>query len=150
MTEHIKSLSGKCVGQLRRLKLIKKSLNKTTTHSLVHALIHSQLDYCNSLFYGLPNKSIAMLQSIQNRAAKIIVGALKYDQVTPILIDLHWLSIDKRIIYIIQDCMLVYKCMNELAPAYIIDECVSKTTSFQRCHMQSKDLNFIVVSPKQL
>ena len=76
MHDHIKFLTKSCIFQLRRLRMIRKSVDKSTIESLVHSFVHSRLDYCNSLFYGASNKSILMLQSIQNQAAKIVVGGL--------------------------------------------------------------------------
>ena len=38
---------------LRRIGLIRKYLTKSATEQLVHALISSRLDYCNSLYIGI-------------------------------------------------------------------------------------------------
>ena len=63
---------------------------------MVHAFITSKLDYCNSLMYGRPNSQIQKLQRVQNAAAKIISGARKYDHVTPLLRELHWLPVKEE------------------------------------------------------
>ena len=47
--------------------------------------------------YGLPTSQIQKLQRVQNAAAQIISGARKYDHVTPLLGDLHWLPVKERI-----------------------------------------------------
>ena len=65
------------------------SLDKDTLIALVHSFIHSRLDYCNSLLFGVLQRDIALLQSVQNRAVKLVVGGLKFDHDTPILNDLH-------------------------------------------------------------
>ena len=61
-----------------------------------------------------------MLQSIQNRAARIVVGAHKFDNITPVLRELHWLTVDKRILFKI--AVFMYKCINDIAPAYLCDK----------------------------
>ena len=40
--------------QLRNLSFIRKCLTKDATEKLIHALISSRLDFCNSLLSGLP------------------------------------------------------------------------------------------------
>ena len=57
------------------------------------------------------------LQKLQNFAAKVILGKSLYDHVTPCLIHLHWLPIKFRINYKIS--LLVFKCLNGLAPSYL-------------------------------
>ena len=64
---------------------------------LVHAFVSSKLDYCNSLSYNIPKYLLNKLQFEQNTAARQITCSRKYDHTTPILIDLHWLPIAKRI-----------------------------------------------------
>ena len=77
MHEHIKKLVTSCSFQLRQLHMIKKSLDNSSLISLIHSFVHSRLDYCNSLFYGISNREMVMIQSVQNRAAKIVTGGLK-------------------------------------------------------------------------
>ena len=60
-------------------------------------MITSRIDYCNALLYGTSGKNLVKLQSLQNVAAKIIVGGSKYEHVTPILRKLHWLPVESRI-----------------------------------------------------
>ena len=122
MNKHISSLVCSCSFQLRRLRMVRRSLEKSTIESLMHAFVNSRLDYCNSLFYLLSKKSIYKLQSIQNRAAKIVEGGLKFNHVTPILRKLHWLPVDRRIVYKIP--ILVFKCVNGVAPEYLMNRCV--------------------------
>ena len=65
--------------------------------TLVHTLVTSQLDHCNSLLYGLPDYLIQRLQYVMNAAAKVISCKRKFYHVTPLLIELLWLPIRQRI-----------------------------------------------------
>ncbi len=41
---------------------------------VIHALISSRLDYCNSLYIGLPQSTLSRLQMVQNAAARFLTG----------------------------------------------------------------------------
>ena len=87
---------------------------------LIHSFITVKLDYCNSLFYGLPEYLIYRLQSIQNAAARFITFTKKRDNTTPILKQLHCgLPVDLRIKFKI--LVFAFNCFNSLAPVYPSD-----------------------------
>ena len=79
--------------------------------------VTSRLDYCNSLMFGIPKELISQLQKRQNHAARVITKWRKYDHITPVLVDLHWLPVKQRIDFKI--LLLTYKALNGLAPAYM-------------------------------
>ena len=60
--------------------------------TLVQAFI--RMDYCNSLFYGITEGLMSRLQFVQNAAARLVSGARRYDHITPVLQELHWLQFD--------------------------------------------------------
>ena len=74
----------------------------------------SKLDYCNVAFSGLPRCELDRLQSVINAAARLTVGAQRYEHITPLLADLHWLRIPQRIQYKL--CVLVFNCVHGSAP----------------------------------
>ena len=65
----------------------------------------------------LPKYLIQRLQAVQNCAARLVSCKPRYARATPILRELHWLPVESRIIFKI--LLLVYKSLNNLAPAYI-------------------------------
>ena len=63
-------------------------------------LVSSKLDYCNSLYFGLPSSSLSCLQSVQNSLARVVFPSVKRtDHITPSLKKLHWLPIRLRITF---------------------------------------------------
>ena len=96
----IPQINSVCKGafyHLRNIARIRKFLTPKSTEILVHAFISSKLDYCNSLFNGVPKFQLQKLQHVQNAAARLITQSCKYDHITPVLINLHWLPVEYRV-----------------------------------------------------
>ena len=86
--------------QLQRLdaRCIRPFLDSRTASLIATSIVHSKLDYCNSLYYNLPKSQLNRLQQhIQNSLARAVVKAPKFSHTTPILKSLHWLKINERI-----------------------------------------------------
>ena len=66
MLPHVKSVCKSAFYHLRNISRIRKLLSTETTETLVHAVVTSKLDHCNSLLYGVPKYVIKKLQSVQN------------------------------------------------------------------------------------
>jgi len=64
---------------------------------LIVSLVLSRLDYSNVTLAGLPGRELNRLQSVLNATARLIFAASKYDHVTPLLRDLHWLWVADHI-----------------------------------------------------
>ena len=84
---------------LRNIARVRKHLSFESNQVLIHAFVTLKLDYCNSLHYGLPDFLTKKLQYVQNSAARLLTGSCKYDHVTAILKELHWLPVQHRIIF---------------------------------------------------
>ena len=118
--EHqIKHVVKKCFFHIRNIGKIRKFLTVESCKVLVNSLVISQLDYCNSIYYGLPSYLILRLQRVQNTAARLISCSHKYDHITPVLIELHWLPIEYRLKFKI--LLHVFKVINNLSPTYLTD-----------------------------
>ena len=79
LRSHINKLVQFCFYSLRQIRSIRRSLTFDAARKLICSLIHSRVDYCNSLFAGLPAQSINHLQSILNSSARLACGLHKYD-----------------------------------------------------------------------
>ena len=78
-------------------------------------------------YNGLPKYLLARLQAVQNAAARVVTLTPKFDHITLILINLHWLPVEFRITFKV--LLLVYKALHGLAPSYISDLLNFKTYS---------------------
>ena len=95
--DHISGICKSTHFHLRGIGRIRNLLTFDATAQLIHALITSRLDFCNSILYNLPNKQIERLQRIQNQAARMLKRIPRCNHITPILRELHWLRIHDRI-----------------------------------------------------
>ena len=91
----------------------------------------------NSLLYGLPQHLISRLQSIQNTAARVVTRTRKFDHISPVLKQLHWLPVRYPIVFKI--LLLVYKALNGTAPSYI-SELLKYYTSERKLRSSSQHL----------
>ena len=117
MDAQINSLCRATHFHLRNIAAIRDHLTTAATEQLIHSLVSSRLDYCNSLLYGVPQYKINYLQRVQNIAARIVTRCSRRDHITPYLKSLHWLPVECRIVFKI--LLLAFKCMNNLAPNYL-------------------------------
>ena len=115
--QHIRDISKSSLHKLRNLRLIRKHFSQRNFEILVHSFITSRLDYCNSLFSGISRSALRPLQVVQNYAARVVLKRSKFEHSAPLLFQLHWLPIQRRIDYKI--LLITYKACNNLAPAYI-------------------------------
>jgi len=94
-------------------------LDSKTASTIAASIVHSKLDYCNSLYYNLPKSQLNRLQQIQNQncLARTVVKAPKSSRITPILRSLHWLKINERIEYKLLS--LTYNVLTTSQPEYV-------------------------------
>ena len=117
MDTHFVNISKAVYLEIRRLKQMSKFVSESSLKTLAASFILSRFDYCNALFKNLKKSQLDKLQKLQNFAARVILGKSLYDHITPCLVQLHWLPIKFRVDYKIG--LLVFKCLNGLAPPYL-------------------------------
>ena len=117
LKDHILHTVKVCNYHIRNIAFIRKYLNEDALKTAICNHVLSRLDYCNSLYYGLPNYLLRKLQNIQNKAARITKGLRSRDRITPALIELHWLPVKARIEY--KMLLLVFKALRYNEPKYL-------------------------------
>ncbi len=116
---HISNISRSAFFNLRNIARLRSTISRDSTEVLIHALVTSRIDYCNSLLVGIPEKQFHRLKLIQNSAARIVTNSRTFDHISPILFQLHWLPVRYRVHYKIP--LLTYKALHNLAPHYLSD-----------------------------
>jgi len=100
------------------------------------------VDYCNVVLEGLPQRELDRVQSVVNAAARLSADARKYDHVTPLLMDLHWLRVPERVKFKL--CVLMHHCLTGAAPQYLIELAVP-VASNAHCRLRSVSSADLVV-----
>ena len=126
MSQHISAISKSCFIHIRDLRRIRNTLDLHTSKTIATSLIHSRLDYCNSLFLNLPSSQLNRLQLILNSAARATTKTPKFHHISPALKSLHWLKINQRIDYKI--ISLTYKLLQYQQPKYLYSLLVVNTS----------------------
>ena len=133
---HVNNITRSCFFQLRQLRSIRRSLTVEATKTLVHTLVSSRVDYCNSIFYRATNAVLRRLQSVLNVAARLITNTREFDHITPMLRDqLHWLPIRQRIIFKI--ATFVRNSLHGRGPTYLSRSCIPISEIEARAHLRS-------------
>ena len=144
MTKHVTCVIQSAFLKIREISYYRKYLSPDATKTLIHAYITSRVDYCNSLLYGLPKVHLNKFQSVLNTAARLVTLTRKYDHITPILRELHWLPVQQRVKFKV--LILTFKSLNGLAPRYLQDRLIIKHNN----GLRSDDSKFLLVPRSNL
>ena len=120
MNKHVNSIVSHCYKILKDIGKIKKYLERSRLERIVHAVISSRLDQCNSLLVNMSKDNMYKYQKLQNAAARLILGRRRRDSATAALRELHWLNIETRITFKI--LLIVFKLIHGLCAESITYE----------------------------
>jgi len=160
LSAHITALCRSGFYQLRQIRPAIQSLTPDTARTIVQAFIACRLDWCNSLLYGVPENLLRKVESVQNAAARLLTGACRSDHITPVLCQLHWLPVQRRVEFKI--ACLVHQSLASLAPTYLtadihlvseygrrlLHSSTDRTLTVPRTHNKFGDRNFAVAGPR--
>ena len=145
MKSHVSRTVSSCFAAMRQIRSIRRSVPKSVLLSLVTSFVLSRLDYGSATLVGLPAYLLHRLQSVLNAAARLVHSARKFDHVTPLLRDLHWLRVPQRIDYKL--AVLIYRCLHGLAPSYLSEGLQRAADVDARRRLRSASTTALVVPP---
>ena len=128
--KHISKTVSSCASRLCQINRVKHVFDKRTLKLVINALVFSRLFYWSSNWSNTAKKNVNKLQLVQNFATRIVANKRKYDHVTPILRSLNWLPVKDQLYF--RDAVLAFKCMSELALAYLSDKLITRSTVSKR------------------
>ena len=137
LNDHVSKICKSINYNLYSIGKIRKYLDTPTAEKMINCSTASRLDYCNSLLYGAKGYNKSQLQLCQNNAARMLSLRRKFDHITPVLKDLHWLPVEQRIEYKV--LLLTYKALHGKAPAYI-SQLLSLYTPTRPLRSENKNL----------
>ena len=107
-----------CFSTIRQLSQIKGFLSEEQLKQLVCSYVFMNLDYCNSLYYGINSSLIRKMQYVQNCAARLVSkNRIPSGCLDQVITDFHWLKVKFRPIYKI--LLIVHNCLQGKAPEEI-------------------------------
>jgi len=132
MSDHVAAVCRAGYYRLRQLRPTVKSLPVDAAKTLIQAFISNRLDYCNAALCGITDTLLRNLQSVQNAAARLLTRTGRREHITPVLRQLHWLPVSRRIDFKL--AVLMYQISRGLAPTFLQDRCrlVSEVSSGRR------------------
>jgi len=99
--------------------LNQQTFDSSTACNIAISIVHSKLDYCNSVHYY---NSLSLSYHVSSRSRTVfliltVVKSSKSCHITPILRSLHWLRITEHNEY--KPLSLTYKVLTTTQPPYI-------------------------------
>ena len=83
----------------------------------MNAFVFSKLFYCSTVWASTSQSNVKKLQLVHNFAVRIVLGLRKYDHISEGIRSLNWLTVRDRLL--LNDAVMVYKCLNNLVPKYL-------------------------------
>ena len=93
---------------------------KSSRYNLFIPVFIRIIDSCNATYFALSQNQLKRLQKLQNTAVRFIFslkGKDRYQSISPLLKDLHFLPVIYRIRFKV--ALLTFKCLNNMAPPYL-------------------------------
>ena len=120
--KHVNKVIGVCYLNLRNMGRIASKLSRTLKIQLIHSLILSHIDYCNALFYNLPEYLLHKLTKVLYAAVGLVFGlrgSARRSHMLPFLKNLHILPVKFRIKIHYKIVLLTYKCIHGTSSDYL-------------------------------
>jgi hypothetical protein len=96
---HVVKTVASCMSSLAQINCVKHVLDKSLLVLVIRSLVFSKMYYCSSVWANTTANNIRRLQAVQNFAVRIITKSRKFDHITPLLTELHWIPVKLYLLY---------------------------------------------------
>ena len=139
LSEHISKVCAKSYMRLRLVSRLRKAISTVHYSMLVNALVLSNLEYCSSIYLGLPRSSLDKLQRVINSAFRSIHHLRKSAHISELQISKGCRSIEQRIQWRV--ATIIFVALKLKAPHYVSQWLISHSSSHQ---LRSNDQSLLV------
>ena len=105
----------------------------------MNSFVFSTLYYCSTVWSNTSKHNINKLHSVQNFAARVVLGLKKFDHISQAIKSLNQLPVDDRIY--LNDAVKMHKCINKIVPHYLIEKFTLRSQTHTRNTRQRDQLN---------
>ncbi len=102
---------------LKNIRSFRKFLTADAAATLIHSVVTSKLDHCNSLLFATTASNLTKLQQIQNFALRTVLNLHPRSHISNHFQELHWLTVQQRIHFKLLS--ITFKCIHCLAPSLL-------------------------------
>ena len=133
--DHIELISTKTSSRLGMLRKARRVIPREACITLYDTMILRFFYYCSAVWDGCGKTYRDYLDKLQRRAVSIIEGRkIEHHEINHTL---SWPSLESRRKY--QICLQIFKCLNGLAPAYLLHD-FHYSRDFNPYNTRNKDL----------
>jgi len=140
LSVHVDKIRRQSFMLLRLISKIRRFLSKNHCALLIDSLVLSRINFCASVFIGLPKHQFNRIQSIMTYAIRVIEQLKRRDSVAPALQARKWLTVESRAISRLLH--LVFLALHHGSPSSLASCLRSLNSSYQ---LRSDDDNLLSV-----
>jgi hypothetical protein len=156
-SSHVQNTVRSSMFHVRALRHIRHLLTVEDATVIAASLVHSKLDYVNSVLYDTAAANIRSLQRVQNAAARVVLLPPHHTWATLLLSTLHWLPVSHRITFKIACLTHSLLNLNQPTPLSELIQLYTPTRTLRsadqyllqtpRTHLRLSDQSFANAAP---
>ena len=125
---HIDKMASKIASKIGILRKLKRTIPHDTLLQVYNSMVSPHFDYGDIVYDSCTQEKCNKLQSLQNRAVRLLTGSGPREHRDTMFKKLNWMTLKNRRIE--HKCVLLYKSLHNMAPQYLTNQFHSNS----QCH----------------